>query len=83
MTLNGGSGKGFFLTFCQLVSGSRDLSASRNGARAAAGKTRVAPAGVTESVRERVHACTDLDRLEALAQRAVHVTDAAELFGEE
>lgn len=33
--------------------------------------------------RERVDACTDLDRLERWAQRAVHVTDAAELFVEE
>ncbi|MBP2049585.1 hypothetical protein J2Z21_002516 [Streptomyces griseochromogenes] len=35
---------------------------------------------VTDAVREQVEACTDLDRLEAWAQRAVHATDAAELF---
>ncbi|MGY4980430.1 hypothetical protein ACWCYL_25330 [Streptomyces sp. 900105755] len=35
---------------------------------------------VSDSVRERVGACTDLDQLEIWAQRAVHVTDAAELF---
>ncbi|MFD8810061.1 hypothetical protein ACFV23_00805 [Streptomyces sp. NPDC059627] len=38
---------------------------------------------VSDSVRERVDACTELDRLELWAQRAVHVTDAAELFVEE
>ncbi|SEE63217.1 hypothetical protein [Streptomyces sp. Ag109_O5-10] len=37
---------------------------------------------VSDSVRERVDACTDLDQLETWAQRAVHVTDAAELFVE-
>ncbi|MER5790987.1 hypothetical protein [Streptomyces sp. NPDC001980] len=37
---------------------------------------------VSDSVREQVDACTDLDQLEIWAQRAVHVTDAAELFGE-
>ncbi|MGW3451724.1 hypothetical protein [Streptomyces sp. NPDC001076] len=37
---------------------------------------------VSDSVRERVDACTDLDQLEIWAQRAVHVTDAAELFVE-
>ncbi|MGW2572514.1 hypothetical protein [Streptomyces sp. NPDC001537] len=37
---------------------------------------------VSDSVRGRVDACTDLDQLEIWAQRAVHVTDAAELFGE-
>ncbi|WP_406440199.1 hypothetical protein OHB00_33020 [Streptomyces sp. NBC_00631] len=35
---------------------------------------------VSDPVRERVGACTDLDQLETWAQRAVHVTDAAELF---
>ncbi|WP_309484544.1 ATP-binding protein [Streptomyces himalayensis] len=35
---------------------------------------------VPESVRERVTACTDLDRLDAWAQRAVHATSATELF---
>jgi hypothetical protein len=30
-----------------------------------------------------VLACTDLDQLEAWAQRAVHATDAAELFADE
>lgn len=38
---------------------------------------------VSDSVREQVEACTDLDRLEAWAQRAMHVTDAAELFVEQ
>ncbi|MFF5146005.1 hypothetical protein ACFY6U_40880 [Streptomyces sp. NPDC013157] len=37
---------------------------------------------VSDAVRERVGACTDLDQLEVWAQRAVHVTDAAELFVE-
>ncbi|MFF3991642.1 hypothetical protein ACFY0B_44820 [Streptomyces sp. NPDC001797] len=37
---------------------------------------------VSDSVRERVDACADLDQLEIWAQRAVHVTDAAELFVE-
>lgn len=38
---------------------------------------------VPDSVRERVQSCTDLDQLEAWAQRAVHATNAAELFAEE
>lgn len=38
---------------------------------------------VADAVRERVNACTELDQLEIWAQRAMHVTDAAELFGEE
>ncbi|WP_181804370.1 hypothetical protein [Streptomyces shenzhenensis] len=38
---------------------------------------------VSGPVRERVNACADLDQLEIWAQRAVHVTDAAELFAEE
>ncbi|MEU5082372.1 MULTISPECIES: hypothetical protein [Streptomyces] len=38
---------------------------------------------VPDSVRERVLACEDLDRLEVWAQRAVHATDAAELFAGE
>ncbi|MEU1405737.1 hypothetical protein ABZ471_25850, partial [Streptomyces sp. NPDC005728] len=37
---------------------------------------------VTDTVRERVEACTDLDQLEVWAQRAVRATDAAELFTE-
>ncbi|MFD4504341.1 hypothetical protein [Streptomyces sp. NPDC058457] len=37
---------------------------------------------VSDSVRKRVDACADLDQLEIWAQRAVHVTDAAELFVE-
>ncbi|MCZ0989323.1 hypothetical protein [Streptomyces diastatochromogenes] len=37
---------------------------------------------VTDAVRERVEACTDLDQLEGWAQRAVHATDAEELFAE-
>ncbi|MFE6888809.1 hypothetical protein [Streptomyces sp. NPDC057694] len=35
---------------------------------------------VPEHVRERVLACTDGDRLTVWAQRAVHATDAADLF---
>ncbi|GAA3830443.1 hypothetical protein GCM10022403_074560 [Streptomyces coacervatus] len=35
---------------------------------------------VPDAVRERVEACTDLDQLEVWAQRAVHATEAAELF---
>ncbi|MBP2050700.1 hypothetical protein J2Z21_003639 [Streptomyces griseochromogenes] len=35
---------------------------------------------VTDAVRERVEACTELDQLEVWAQRAVHATDSAELF---
>ncbi|MFJ9704083.1 hypothetical protein [Streptomyces sp. NPDC101234] len=35
---------------------------------------------VSDAVRERVNACTDLERLEVWAQRATHATDAAELF---
>ncbi|MFG2632948.1 hypothetical protein ACGFX8_03015 [Streptomyces sp. NPDC048362] len=38
---------------------------------------------VPDTVRERVEACTDLGRLETWAQRAVHATDATELFAEE
>ncbi|MGW1912399.1 hypothetical protein ACWCQS_17180 [Streptomyces sp. NPDC002076] len=38
---------------------------------------------VPDSVRERVEACADLDQLEVWAQRAVHATDATELFTEE
>jgi hypothetical protein len=38
---------------------------------------------VPDAVRERVLACEDLDRLELWAQRAVHATDAAELFAGE
>ncbi|MEU6506816.1 hypothetical protein [Streptomyces sp. NPDC046942] len=38
---------------------------------------------VPDSVRERVGTCTDLDQLEAWAKRAVHATDAAELFAGE
>ncbi|MEU9404826.1 hypothetical protein AB0E08_03840 [Streptomyces sp. NPDC048281] len=38
---------------------------------------------VSDPVRERVEACTDLDQLEIWARRAVHVTDAGELFVEE
>jgi hypothetical protein len=37
---------------------------------------------VPYAVRERVEACTDLDQLEVWAQRAVHATDAGELFVE-
>jgi hypothetical protein len=35
---------------------------------------------VPDAVRERVTTCTDLQRLEIWAQRAVHATDATELF---
>jgi hypothetical protein len=38
---------------------------------------------VSDAVRERVLACADPDQLEVWAQRAVHVTDAAELFATE
>ncbi|WP_316777277.1 hypothetical protein [Streptomyces sasae] len=38
---------------------------------------------VSDAVRERVDACTELDRLEVWAQRAMHVTDATDLFVEE
>ncbi|WP_234432573.1 MULTISPECIES: hypothetical protein [unclassified Streptomyces] len=38
---------------------------------------------VTDTVRERVQACTDLAQLEAWAQRAVHAADARELFAGE
>ncbi|CAL9564984.1 hypothetical protein [Streptomyces sp. enrichment culture] len=38
---------------------------------------------VSDAVRERVLACEDLDRLEVWAQRAVHATNAAELFADE
>ncbi|WBO64238.1 hypothetical protein [Streptomyces camelliae] len=37
----------------------------------------------TDATRERVESCTDLDQLEVWAQRAVHATDASELFGAE
>ncbi|WP_324614476.1 hypothetical protein [Streptomyces sp. MMG1121] len=37
---------------------------------------------VPDAVRERVSTCTDLDQLEVWAQRAVHATDAEELFAE-
>ncbi|MFJ3757064.1 hypothetical protein [Streptomyces sp. NPDC090080] len=38
---------------------------------------------VGDAVRRQVYACGDLDRLESWAQRAMHVTDAAELFAPE
>ncbi|WP_031224927.1 hypothetical protein [Streptomyces roseochromogenus] len=38
---------------------------------------------VADGTRERVTACTDLGQLEVWAQRAVHATDPAELFGTE
>ncbi|MGW4875399.1 hypothetical protein ACWEPI_02420 [Streptomyces sp. NPDC004262] len=38
---------------------------------------------VGNAVRRQVYACGDLDRLESWAQRAMHVTDAAELFAPE
>jgi hypothetical protein len=38
---------------------------------------------VPDTIRERVEACTDLDQLETWAQRAVHATEATELFAEE
>ncbi|WP_225826951.1 hypothetical protein [Streptomyces naphthomycinicus] len=37
---------------------------------------------VPDEVRERVEACMDLDQLEVWAQRAVHATEAKELFTE-
>ena len=36
---------------------------------------------VPDSVRDRVLACTDVAQLTAWAERAVHVSDAAALFG--
>lgn len=38
---------------------------------------------VPDAVRDRVNACTDLNRLEVWAQRAMHAEDAAELFAGE
>ncbi|GHH12300.1 hypothetical protein Srubr_74640 [Streptomyces rubradiris] len=38
---------------------------------------------VPDAVRERVMACADEDQLDVWAQRAVHATDAAELFADE
>lgn len=38
---------------------------------------------VPEAVRERVTSCTDLDRLEVWAQRAVHASFAKDLFGDD
>lgn len=38
---------------------------------------------VPAAVRKRVMACSDLDQLTAWAQRAVHATDARELFADE
>ncbi|AGS69411.1 hypothetical protein HGI09_44530 [Streptomyces collinus] len=38
---------------------------------------------LADAIREQVESCTDLDQLETWAQRAVHATDAAELFAEE
>jgi hypothetical protein len=38
---------------------------------------------VSEAVRERVLHCTDLDRLELWAERAVHATTAEDLFAGE
>ncbi|OLZ67226.1 hypothetical protein AV521_25600 [Streptomyces sp. IMTB 2501] len=38
---------------------------------------------VADGTRGRVTACTDLAQLEVWAQRAVHATDAAELFAAE
>ncbi|PKW07945.1 hypothetical protein BX260_3127 [Streptomyces sp. 5112.2] len=36
-----------------------------------------------DAVRERVETCTDLDQLDTWARRAVHATDATELFTEQ
>jgi hypothetical protein len=38
---------------------------------------------VSDAVRERVGACTDLHRLELCVQRALYATDGAELFAGE
>lgn len=38
---------------------------------------------VTDAIRERVNTCSDLDQLEAWAQRAVRAADAEELFAGE
>ncbi|MGW3267765.1 hypothetical protein [Streptomyces sp. NPDC001056] len=35
---------------------------------------------VPDTARERIETCTDLDQLETWAERAVHATDAHELF---
>ncbi|MER5214672.1 hypothetical protein ABT063_29985 [Streptomyces sp. NPDC002838] len=38
---------------------------------------------IPDSVRERVRACTDLNQFELRAQRAVHVTNAEDLFADD
>ncbi|MFC9928794.1 hypothetical protein [Streptomyces sp. NPDC127190] len=38
---------------------------------------------VPDAVRDRVTTCTDLDQLQLWAQRAVHATDAAQLFADQ
>ncbi|MFR9791106.1 hypothetical protein ACL07V_21015 [Streptomyces sp. MB22_4] len=38
---------------------------------------------VPDTARERIETCTDLDQLETWAERAVHATDAHELFTDE
>ncbi|MGW1502070.1 hypothetical protein ACWCQW_26490 [Streptomyces mirabilis] len=38
---------------------------------------------VPDSVRLRVRACSDLDQLKAWSERAIHVTEAAELFDDD
>jgi hypothetical protein len=38
---------------------------------------------VSNLIRERVESCSDLDRLEAWAQRAVHATSAEALFADD
>ncbi|MER6330257.1 hypothetical protein ABT298_13200 [Streptomyces sp. NPDC001034] len=38
---------------------------------------------VPDATRARIETCTDPDRLETWAERAVHATDAHEVFGEE
>ncbi|MFJ8792930.1 hypothetical protein [Streptomyces sp. NPDC102462] len=35
---------------------------------------------VSQAVRDRVNACADLDQLDTWGRRAVHATDAGELF---
>ncbi|RMB86259.1 hypothetical protein [Streptomyces shenzhenensis] len=38
---------------------------------------------VPQPVRDRVSTCTDLDQIETWTQRALHATNAADLFAEE
>ncbi|MEU8711398.1 hypothetical protein [Streptomyces sp. NPDC048663] len=55
------------------------IESSAKSARPASG----ARSQSADAVRRQVYACGDLDRLESWAQRAMHVTDAAQLFAPE